>query len=109
MTELRDVVVCSPLRTPGGRMGGALAPVPALELAPTVLTALRERTGVDPAAIAGVIAAQGDPTMEAPAIGRVAALDAGFPVETSGYQRPWTWTVGRSFSQRTPVYGATLA
>ena len=86
MTELRDIVVCAPLRTPVGRMGGALAAVPALELATTVLTALLERTGVDPAAIDGVIAAQGYPTMEAPAIGRVAALDAGFPVTTTGYQ-----------------------
>ena len=86
MAELREVVVCAPLRTPVGRMGGALATVPALELATTVLTALLERTGVDPAAIDGVIAAQGYPTMEAPAIGRVAALDAGFPVETTGYQ-----------------------
>ncbi|KZE94743.1 Beta-ketothiolase BktB [Agromyces sp. NDB4Y10] len=86
MTELRDVVVCAPLRTPVGRMGGALAAVPAVELATTVLTALLERTGVDPAAIDGVIAAQGYPTMEAPAIGRVAALDAGFPVTTTGYQ-----------------------
>ncbi len=67
-------------------MGGALATVSALELATTVLRALLERTGVDPAAIDGVIAAQGYPTMEAPAFGRVAALDAGFPVETTGYQ-----------------------
>ncbi|MFB9310526.1 acetyl-CoA C-acetyltransferase [Agromyces hippuratus] len=86
MTELREVVVCSPLRTPVGRMGGALATVPALELATTVLTALLDRTGVDPAAIDAVIAAQGYPTMEAPAIGRVAALDAGFGVATTGYQ-----------------------
>jgi len=86
MTALREVVVCAPLRTPVGRMGGVLATVPALELATTVLTALLERTGVDPVAIDGVIAAQGYPTMEAPAIGRVAALDAGFPVTTTGYQ-----------------------
>jgi acetyl-CoA C-acetyltransferase len=86
MAELRDVVVCAPLRTPVGRMGGALAPVPALALATTVLGALLERTGIDPAAVDEVIAAQGYPTMEAPAIGRVAALDAGFPVTTTGYQ-----------------------
>ena len=86
MTELREVVICAPLRTPVGRMGGALAAVSALELATTVLRALLERTGVDPGAIDGVIAAQGYPTMEAPAFGRVAALDAGFPVETTGYQ-----------------------
>jgi acetyl-CoA C-acetyltransferase len=86
MAEVREVVVCAPLRTPVGRMGGALATVPALELATMVLTALLERTGIDPAAIDGVIAAQAYPTMEAPAIGRVAALDAGFPIETTGYQ-----------------------
>ena len=86
MAELREVVICSPLRTPVGRMGGALATVPALELATTVVRALLERSGVDPAAVDGVIAAQGYPTMEAPAIGRVAALDAGFPVTTTGYQ-----------------------
>ncbi|GAB3609462.1 acetyl-CoA C-acetyltransferase [Humibacter ginsengiterrae] len=86
MPELRDVVICSPLRTPVGRMGGALAPVSALALAETVLRALLERTGVDPAAVEGVIGSQGYPTMEAPAFGRVAALNAGFPVTTTGYQ-----------------------
>ncbi|WP_394553813.1 acetyl-CoA C-acetyltransferase [Agromyces sp. MMS24-JH15] len=86
MTELRDVVVCSPLRTPVGRFGGALAPVSALALAETVLRALLERTGLDPAAVDGVIGAQGYPSMEAPAFGRVAALNAGFPVTTTGYQ-----------------------
>jgi acetyl-CoA C-acetyltransferase len=86
MTELREVVICSPLRTPVGRMGGALAPLPALHLATTVLRALVERSGIDPARVDGVIGAQGYPTMEAPAIGRVAALDAGFPVTTTGYQ-----------------------
>ncbi|MCP2371862.1 acetyl-CoA C-acetyltransferase [Agromyces terreus] len=85
-TALREVVICSPLRTPVGRMGGALASVSALTLAETVLGALLERTGLDPAAVDGVIAAQGYPTMEAPAFGRVAALNAGFPVTTTGYQ-----------------------
>ena len=86
MPELREVVICSPLRTPVGRMGGALAPVSALSLAETVLRALLERTGIDPAAVEGVIGSQGYPTMEAPAFGRVAALNAGFPVTTTGYQ-----------------------
>ncbi|WP_426518579.1 acetyl-CoA C-acetyltransferase [Diaminobutyricibacter sp. McL0618] len=86
MPELRDVVICSPLRTPVGRMGGVLAPLSALQLAETVLRALVERTGIDPAAVDGVIGSQGYPTMEAPAFGRVAALNAGFPVTTTGYQ-----------------------
>lgn len=86
MTRLHDVIICSPLRTPVGRMGGALAPMSALDLAAAVLRALHERTGVIPHAIDSVICAQGYPTMEAPAIGRVAALDAGYPVTTTGYQ-----------------------
>ena len=86
MPELREVVICSPLRTPVGRMGGALAPLSALQLAEIVLRALVERTGLDPAAVDGVIGSQGYPTMEAPAFGRVAALNAGFPVTTTGYQ-----------------------
>ncbi|MBG6237369.1 acetyl-CoA C-acetyltransferase [Mycetocola sp. CAN_C7] len=86
MTDLRDVVICSPLRTPVGRMGGSLAPLSALDLATTVLRALVERTGIDPAVVDGVIGAQGYPTMEAPALGRVAALDAGFPITATGYQ-----------------------
>jgi acetyl-CoA C-acetyltransferase len=86
VAELREVVICSPLRTPVGRMGGALASVTALELAETVLRAVLDRTGIDPAAVEGVIGSQGYPTMEAPAFGRVAALNAGFPVTTTGYQ-----------------------
>lgn len=86
MPELREVVICSPLRTPVGRMGGVLAPLNALQLAETVLRALVERSGLDPAAVDGVIGSQGYPTMEAPAFGRVAALNAGFPVTTTGYQ-----------------------
>ncbi|MBO1739738.1 acetyl-CoA C-acetyltransferase [Leifsonia sp. TF02-11] len=86
MPELREVVICSPLRTPVGRMGGALAPVSALSLAERVLRALVDRTGLDPAVVEGVIGSQGYPTMEAPAFGRVAALNAGFPVTTTGYQ-----------------------
>ncbi|NEN07969.1 acetyl-CoA C-acyltransferase [Diaminobutyricibacter tongyongensis] len=86
MPELRDVVICSPLRTPVGRIGGVLAPLHALQLAETVLRALIARSGLDPAAVDGVIGSQGYPTMEAPAFGRVAALNAGFPVTTVGYQ-----------------------
>lgn len=86
MPELHDVVICSPLRTPVGRLGGVLAPLSATDLAETVLRALVDRGGVDPAAVDQVISAQGYPTMEAPAFGRVAALNAGFPVTTGGYQ-----------------------
>ncbi|WP_345427949.1 acetyl-CoA C-acetyltransferase [Actinoallomurus vinaceus] len=83
---MREVVVCSPVRTPVGRFGGALKDVSAQELAATVIRALVERTGVDPHEIGDVILGNCNPNGEAPAIGRVAALDAGLPVEVAGVQ-----------------------
>ncbi|MGH3389772.1 MAG: acetyl-CoA C-acetyltransferase [Actinomadura sp.] len=81
---MREVVVCSPVRTPVGRFGGALREVPAQRLAATAIRALLERTGAD--RIDEVILGQGYPNAEAPALGRVAALDAGLPVDTPGSQ-----------------------
>ncbi|MEV5749567.1 acetyl-CoA C-acetyltransferase [Actinoallomurus sp. NPDC052308] len=83
---MREVVVCAPVRTPVGRFGGALKDVSAQELAVTVIRALVERTGVDPQEIGDVILGNCNPNGEAPAIGRVAALDAGLPVEVAGVQ-----------------------
>jgi len=81
---MTDVVICSPVRTPVGRYGGALKDVPAQTLVATVITELLKRTGAD--RIDDVILGQCYPNGEAPAIGRVAALDAGLPVETPGSQ-----------------------
>lgn len=86
MTELRDAVVCSPIRTPVGRYGGALAPLTAVELATLVLRALIERTGLPGDAVDDVMLGQCYPTMEGAPIGRVAALNAGLPVTATGYQ-----------------------
>jgi acetyl-CoA C-acetyltransferase len=60
--------------------------VPAATLAATVLRALVERTGVAPDEVDDVLFGQCYPNGEAPAIGRVAALDAGLPVTTTGLQ-----------------------
>ncbi|OUC80426.1 acetyl-CoA C-acetyltransferase [Gordonia lacunae] len=81
-----DVVICEPLRTPVGRYGGAFVDVPATELAARVISELLSRTGVDPESIDDVILGQCYPNGEAPAIGRVAALDAGLPVTVPGSQ-----------------------
>jgi acetyl-CoA C-acetyltransferase len=86
VTELRDAVICSPLRTPVGRYGGALAPLRAQQLASRIVTALLERTGLPGDAVDDLIMGQCYPTMEAAPIGRVAALDAGLPVTATGYQ-----------------------
>jgi acetyl-CoA C-acetyltransferase len=86
MPELRDVVICEPLRTPIGRFGGSLSTVSALGLATRVIEELVKRTQLDGSAVDDVIFGQGYPSSEAPPIARVAALDAGLPVTVGGYQ-----------------------
>lgn len=81
-----DAVICSPLRTAVGKFGGAFRDVPATALAATVIRAVIDRTGLDAGVVDDVIFGQCYPNGEAPAIGRVAALDAGLPVEVPGLQ-----------------------
>jgi acetyl-CoA C-acetyltransferase len=84
--EGREAVICAPLRTPVGRYGGVFKSVPAVDLAATAISAVIQRTGLDPALVDDVILGQCYPNGEAPALGRVAALDAGLPVEAPGIQ-----------------------
>jgi len=79
-------VVCEPIRTPIGRAGGMFRSLPASTLAATVIRALVERAGLGPDDVDDVLLGQCYPNGEAPAIGRVAALDAGLSVETTGLQ-----------------------
>jgi acetyl-CoA C-acetyltransferase len=83
---MREAVICEPVRTAVGGFGGALRDVPAHTLASTVIRGLMERTGLPPEAIDDVILGHCYPTMDAPAIGRVAALDAGLPTTVTGIQ-----------------------
>jgi acetyl-CoA C-acetyltransferase len=83
---MRDAVICEPVRTPVGRFGGVFRDVPAATLAATVIAELVRRTGLPPEAVDDVLLGQCYPNAEAPAIGRVAALDAGLPVEVPGLQ-----------------------
>jgi acetyl-CoA C-acetyltransferase len=83
---MRDAVICEPVRTPVGGFGGSLRDVPAHELAATVIRGLLERTALPPDAVDDVVLGHCYPTMDAPAIGRVAALDAGLPVTVTGLQ-----------------------
>jgi acetyl-CoA C-acetyltransferase len=83
---VRDAVICEPLRTPVGGFGGSLRDVPVQDLASTVIRALMERTGLPPESVDDVLLGHCYPTMDAPALGRVAALDAGLPVTASGLQ-----------------------
>jgi acetyl-CoA C-acetyltransferase len=83
---MRDAVICEPVRTPVGGFGGSLRGVAAHELAAAVVRAVIERTGLSGDVIDDVVLGHCYPTSDAPAIGRVAALDAGLPVTVPGSQ-----------------------
>jgi acetyl-CoA C-acetyltransferase len=81
-----DAVICEPLRTPVGRFGGQFKDIAPQSLAATVITELLSRTGIFPDQVDDVILGQATPNGEAPAIGRVAALDAGLGIAAPGMQ-----------------------
>lgn len=86
MSGMRHAVVCEPLRTPVGRYGGVFKDIPPVELGGIVLRELVRRTGISGADVDDVIFGQCYPNGEAPAIGRVAALDAGLGIRVPGLQ-----------------------
>ena len=83
---MRTAVICEPVRTPIGRYGGMFGSLTAVDLGVAALTGLLERTGVAAEAVDDVILGHCYPNSEAPAIGRVVALDAGLPVTVPGMQ-----------------------
>ena len=82
----RAAVICEPVRTPIGRYGGMFASLTAVDLGVAALQGLLTRTGIRPETVEDVIVGHCYPSMEAPAIGRVIALDAGLPVTVPGMQ-----------------------
>ena len=82
----RDVVICEPVRTPVGGYGGALKSLSAVDLGAIAMQGLLARTKIDPARIEDVILGHCYPNSEAPALGRVVALDSGLPVTVTGMQ-----------------------
>lgn len=82
---MHEVVICEPVRTPIGGYGGSLRTLTAAELGAQALRGLLDRTGLDPAAIEDVILGHANGNSEAPALGRVVALDAGLPTSVAGY------------------------
>jgi acetyl-CoA C-acetyltransferase len=83
---MADVVICEPVRTPVGRRDGVFADLPAGDMATAVLEGLIARTGLGEGDVDDVILGQCYANSEAPAVGRVAALNAGLGVGTSGMQ-----------------------
>jgi acetyl-CoA C-acetyltransferase len=83
---MREAVICEPVRTPIGRYGGMFKSLTAVELGVTALKGLLDRTGIAPDTIDDVVLGHCYPNSEAPAIGRVVALDAGLPITVPGMQ-----------------------
>ncbi len=81
-----DVVVCHPVRTPVGRFGGVLAPLSAVDLAAQTLAELARRAGLGEGDVDDVVLGHCYPSGENPAIGRIAALDAGLGTSVPGVQ-----------------------
>lgn len=81
-----EAVICEPVRTPIGRYGGMFKSLTAVDLAVTALRGLLERTGIPVDAVQDVVLGQCYPNSDGPAIGRLAALDAGLPVTVPGMQ-----------------------
>jgi acetyl-CoA C-acetyltransferase len=83
---MRETVICEPVRTPIGRYGGMFKSQSAVGLGVAALKGLLERTGLASEAVQDVILGHCYPNSEAPAIGRVVALDSGLPVTVPGMQ-----------------------
>jgi acetyl-CoA C-acetyltransferase len=83
---MRDTVICEPVRTPIGRYGGMFKSQTAVDLGVAALKGLLERTGLAPEAVQDVVLGHCYPSSEAPAVGRVVALDSGLPVTVPGMQ-----------------------
>ncbi len=82
---MRDAVIVDAVRTPIGKRNGSLAGVHAADLSAQVLSALVERTGLDPATVDdviwGCVTQLGDQSSN---IGRFAVLAAGWPEHVPG-------------------------
>ncbi len=83
---MREVAIVSPVRTPVGGFGGSMRGVSAAELASIVIQESLNRAGLEADKVDDVILGHGYPSGENPAIGRLAGLKAGLPIEVPGYQ-----------------------
>jgi acetyl-CoA acyltransferase len=84
-TNMRDAVIVEAVRTPIGKRNGALKDWHPVDLSGLVLSALAERSGIDPALVDdvvwGVVGQVGEQTGN---VGRFAALAAGWPEAVPG-------------------------
>lgn len=82
----REIVVVGAARTAIGTFGGSLKDVPLSILATTAVKAALERSGVAPAEVGHLVMGNVIPTEPRDAyLSRVAAMDAGIPLETPAF------------------------
>ena len=82
----RDIFVVGTARTAIGTFGGGLKDVPNTQLATTAVKAAIERSGVAPAEVGHLVMGNVIPTDVRDAyLSRVAAIDAGCPIETPAF------------------------
>ncbi len=80
------VVICAAVRTPVGGFLGSLASVDAADLATLVVAESARRAGLGEGDVDDVILGNCNPSGEFPALGRVAALNAGLGTAVPGLQ-----------------------
>ena len=86
MSLPREILVVGTARTAIGTFGGSLKDVPNTQLATTAVKAAIERAGVAPAEVGHVVMGNVIPTDTKDAyLSRVAAIDAGCPIETPAF------------------------
>ncbi len=79
-------MICSPVRSAVGAFGGQFKDIPVEDLASEVIAGLMKTSSLPGDAVDDVILGNCYPTTEAPALGRVAALNAGLPLNAGGSQ-----------------------
>lgn len=85
-TAMRRAALVAPTRTAVGTFGGGLRDVPVEDLGATLVRAVVDRSGIDPARIDDVVFAQSYANSEVPCVGRWLALHAGLPISVPGMQ-----------------------
>ncbi len=86
MQKEKDVVIVSAVRTPIGDFGGVFRDVPALELGKAVVEeAVRRAKGLQKEQVEEIIFGNCSQRSDEPNIARCLALEAGFPIETTGF------------------------
>jgi len=84
-TDLTDIVLAAPVRTPIGKFGGGLAALSAADLGTAAAKAALERAGLDPARVDQVIFGHARQAGGGPNTARQIAYRAGIPVDRPAY------------------------